>query len=248
MSRKSCSTWIGLALLLMGAPGLGRAQAPLTPDNQPLTPDNQSPPAPVSPGPPPLPPSVVPPPLPPEPLFFYDDGGKPAGPFDLAGLQAKVVAGAIGPTTLVWKSGTPNWVAAKDLAEISPSFRTAAAGQNGAVAGDIHTFFLGTWETDGPASAQGQAKMVLTLGSDGKVDGHYIVNLTTSGRTESVPVVGSWSVAPVSDKVANLTLALIVQGANGQQQSVNSTAMLEIVDQNTVRDTAQGTVSKRVQQ
>jgi hypothetical protein len=39
-----------------------------------------------------------------------------------------------------------------------------------------------------------------------------------------------------------------VQGDNGQHLSVNSTTRLEIVDQNTVRDTAQGTVSKRVKQ
>jgi hypothetical protein len=231
LSRKSCSTWIGLALLLAGAPGLGRAQEPLGPDVPTV----------------PLQPGVVPPPLPPrpQPQFFYDDGGKPAGPFDLAGLEAKVAGGAIGPGTLVWKSGTPNWVAAKDLAEISPSFHPAIFQHQ--VAG--RTFFLGTWETDGPGPIGiGQARMVLTLGGDGKVDGHYLVSLVGSSATKTIPVGGSWSVAAVSDKVANLTLALVVQGDNGQHLSVNSTTRLEIVDQNTVRDTAQGTVSKRVKQ
>ena len=142
-------------------------------------------------------------------------------------------------------AGTPNWVAAEDLAELSLSFGSATAGP----AGDIRSFFLGTWESEAPgrAGTEGPAKMVLTLGGDGKVDGHYVVHLTGSGATASIPVSGSWSVTRAADKVANLKFALVVHGNNGQQQPVNSAATLEIIAQNTVRDTAQGSVSKRGQ-
>ena len=76
--------------------------------------------------PPPLPPPT-PPPLPqPAVQYFYDDNGKPAGPVPLAEIQAKIAAGIIKPDTLVWKAGLPNWVAAKDLAEIAPLFAGGA--------------------------------------------------------------------------------------------------------------------------
>lgn len=50
--------------------------------------------------------------------FYYNDNGKPAGPFDLATMGAKVTEGKIMPDTLVWKSGTPDWVPARQLPEI----------------------------------------------------------------------------------------------------------------------------------
>ncbi len=231
-------------------------KGPLTPTAPP-----SSAPPPSAPVPPPLPvappPAPVPPPLPPEPVFYYDDHGKAAGPFDLADLQAKIAAGVIGPTTRVWKSGTNNWVAAKDLPDLSPSFAPAAAtpapilppatGQPGA-ATDIRTFFVGAWETDGPAppGTQGRSKMVLSLAQDGSVQGTYSVTFSGNGATVSVAVTGTWNAAPLSDNLASLTLHLIVHGANGQTENVNSTATLQIVDQDTLRDAAQGTITKRV--
>jgi hypothetical protein len=242
----------GLAFVVASLPVLARAQAPAAPDT------NQTPPAVVAPTPPPLPPMLVPPPLPPEPQFFYNDGGRAAGPVNLADLQAKVAAGAIGPATLVWKGGTPSWVAAKDLAELSTSFEAAvvaptpnplpATGRAGATVADVRSFLLGTWETEGsgPAGTQGLAKMVLSLGPDGVAQGSYTVGLTgTGGATAAFPVAGGWSVVRLSDKLVNLTLNLRVRDRNGQPQAVNSNAVLEIIDQDTLRDTAQGTISKR---
>jgi hypothetical protein len=66
---------------------------------------------------------ITPPPLPqPSAQFFYNENGKPVGPFSLAEIRAKIAAGLIKPDTLVWKAGTPNWVAAKELAEVAPFF------------------------------------------------------------------------------------------------------------------------------
>src|ERR1700682_336501 len=71
---------------------------------------------------------VAPPPLPqpPSAQFFYSENGKPMGPFSLSEIQAKIAAGLIKPDTLVWKAGTPNWVAAKELAEVAVLFAAAA--------------------------------------------------------------------------------------------------------------------------
>jgi hypothetical protein len=70
---------------------------------------------------------VAPPPLPqpPSAQFFYSENGKPMGPFSLSEIQAKIAAGLIKPDTLVWKAGTPSWVAAKELAEVAVLFTAA---------------------------------------------------------------------------------------------------------------------------
>jgi hypothetical protein len=253
MSLKVALARTSLALVIIGLPVFAQAQAPFPSDA------SQSPAANDAPTPPALPPTLVPPPLPPEALhpdvqFFYNDGGKPAGPIGLADLRAKVAAGAIGPATLVWKSGTPNWVPARELAELS-SVLCSGAGATGCAqpaavdpSAHIRSYFLGTWETEGPgpAGTVGPAKMMLSLGQDGKVRGNYVVRLAGSGATASIPLTGTWSVMPISDKQANLTLNLLVHGNNGRAQTMNSTAALEIVDQDTVRDVMQGTITKRV--
>jgi GYF domain 2 len=68
---------------------------------------------------------LTPPPLPqPMAQYYYNDNGKPAGPMPLSEIQARIAAGAIKPDTLVWKAGTPNWVQAKEQAEIATLFIT----------------------------------------------------------------------------------------------------------------------------
>jgi GYF domain 2 len=68
---------------------------------------------------------LAPPPLPqPAAQYFYNDNGKPAGPVSLSEIQARIAAGAIKPDTLVWKAGTPNWVQAREQAEIATLFVT----------------------------------------------------------------------------------------------------------------------------
>jgi hypothetical protein len=183
--------------------------------------------------------AIEPPPLP-EPKFFYADAGKPSGPITLSDLKAKLADGTIRRDTLVWKTGTPNWVPARDVPELI--IQPAKEGQP-----DIRSFFLGTWETEapGPAGTEGPVKMVLTLGQDGNVQGNYTVHLAGSGGTLVIPVRGKWSAAALSEKKANLTFNLLVRN-NNQENAVNETFALEIVDQDTVRDLAQGTVTKRV--
>ena len=106
--RKYSVVGFGLALAMTALSGLARAQT-------------------APPTPPPLPTTPVPPPLPSEPQFYYEEGGRPAGPFTLAEIKARVAAGAVGPTTLVWKSGTPGWVAASNLGDLASSFHPAPA-------------------------------------------------------------------------------------------------------------------------
>ncbi len=48
-------------------------------------------------------------------VWYYVVNGSQVGPVALAGLQAAVAAGKVGPTDLVWQDGTPDWVAARTV-------------------------------------------------------------------------------------------------------------------------------------
>jgi membrane protease subunit (stomatin/prohibitin family) len=54
--------------------------------------------------------------------YYTAAGGRQAGPFDLAALQAQVAAGALRRDTLVWRQGLANWVAAEQTPELASLF------------------------------------------------------------------------------------------------------------------------------
>ncbi|MFO0878511.1 MAG: SPFH domain-containing protein [Gemmataceae bacterium] len=64
----------------------------------------------------------TPPPMPGSVAFHMALDGKPAGPFDLGVLQARVHEGKLTRTTLVWKPGLASWVAAGSLPELQLLF------------------------------------------------------------------------------------------------------------------------------
>jgi membrane protease subunit (stomatin/prohibitin family) len=66
-------------------------------------------------------PSAAPPPLP-QAGFFLGVGGQQQGPFDAAALAARARDGSLTRTTLVWRQGMPNWVAAETVPELQALF------------------------------------------------------------------------------------------------------------------------------
>lgn len=61
---------------------------------------------------------VTPPPLPMAAAFFMAVNNQQVGPFDADALSAKVRAGELTRTTLVWKHGMTSWVAADTVPEL----------------------------------------------------------------------------------------------------------------------------------
>ena len=61
---------------------------------------------------------ATPPPLP-QAQYYIAMGGAQQGPYDLAAMQALMQQGQINSSTLVWKSGMPQWAAASTLPELS---------------------------------------------------------------------------------------------------------------------------------
>lgn len=63
-----------------------------------------------------------PPPLPTPVSFYVGLDGVQQGPFDMAGLSAKVKVGLLTRATLVWKEGMANWLPAENVPELQSLF------------------------------------------------------------------------------------------------------------------------------
>ena len=60
-----------------------------------------------------------------------------------------------------------------------------------------------------------------------------------------MPISGTWSAETAGDNRINLTLNFILS-VNGEARPMNSTVLLDMVDNNTLRSVADGTLTKRV--
>lgn len=72
--------------------------------------------------PPAAPAGAVPPPLPPQAQYFVALNGQQSGPYSAAQLSPLVTGRQLGPQTLVWKAGLPQWVPAAQLPELQGLF------------------------------------------------------------------------------------------------------------------------------
>jgi membrane protease subunit (stomatin/prohibitin family) len=68
------------------------------------------------------PPAAGPPPLPPRQQWYLGVGGQQQGPYDLGALAGQVSAGALTPSTLVWRTGMAQWVPAQQVPELAQLF------------------------------------------------------------------------------------------------------------------------------
>jgi membrane protease subunit (stomatin/prohibitin family) len=67
----------------------------------------------------------APPPLPGNVKFHVALNGQPAGPFELPAIAQKIAEGAVSRSTLVWKPGMANWIAAESVPEVADLFAAA---------------------------------------------------------------------------------------------------------------------------
>ncbi len=63
-----------------------------------------------------------PPPLPVAAAFHVAVGGQQAGPYDAGTLSTMIANGSLTRDSLVWKTGMPNWIVAKDVPEVASLF------------------------------------------------------------------------------------------------------------------------------
>jgi hypothetical protein len=62
------------------------------------------------------------PPPPPVDAWYLAVDGASQGPFTTAQMESGITAGQVSEETLVWKTGMPNWLAAKTVAPLSTAF------------------------------------------------------------------------------------------------------------------------------
>jgi hypothetical protein len=192
------------------------------------------------PAPPALPGQTPAPPvmLQPETQFYFNDNGRPRGPASLVEISGKIAAGAIKPDTLVWKTGLPNWLPAKDLPEVTSLLQQAF---------DASAYFAGTWELQapGPRVSARPAKVTIVAAPGGTLTGNYNFVIAAYNAAASIPIAGTWKSGVSGDRRFTLTLNLKLQ-IEGETKLLSTVSRVEIVDDNTLRDEADGTISKRV--
>lgn len=64
----------------------------------------------------------APPPLPGGATYHVAINGQPAGPYDLPAITQKIKEGAVSRSTLVWRPGMANWMAADTVPDVQPLF------------------------------------------------------------------------------------------------------------------------------
>jgi len=114
--------------------------------------------------------------------YFYNNNGKPAGPLSLTEIGGIIAGGAITADTLVWKAGTPNWVAAKDVPELA----ALLPGPQTTPFSGPEKQLLGTWETaaTAPDGSSAPAKLTVSLLAGEKLTGDLRIHAGRSGRRQ----------------------------------------------------------------
>jgi hypothetical protein len=214
--------WLLLATVLVAGPAVAQ-QLPAAP---PQAAQANAQPAPVA-GPPALPQAVVPPPLPvaPPAVFFIEQNGQPVGPLSVAELQTRAQQGAVRGETLVWKQGTPTWMAAKDVPELRAAL--AAIPPPVPVAEQYKRLIVGTWQVQTTDHYGLMTNTTLTYNPDGTYSG--VVTQTYQGISVPQPTNGTWTVQPVSEGKFSLTVA-----PAGRNMGGPATAVLRVIDNNSL--------------
>ncbi|HZP20862.1 MAG TPA: GYF domain-containing protein [Bauldia sp.] len=187
--------------------------------------------------------------------YYIGDNGKAVGPLDFADLAERVSKGTVTGDTYVWKNGTPNWILAKDdpgLASIlaiprEDTIPTVTPGS--AAAADTTRFMLGKWQLSGqgPPGTVAPATFTIDFGADGNITGDYAYTPAGYSTPISAPIVGVWTAEPAGDKRIKLSMRIRVQSQTSTQMPESyTTTVMEVIDGDTLRDLADGTLTKRV--
>lgn len=198
----------------------------------------------------------VPPPLPPEMQgvaaqevaeWYYADNGAVVGPVTLSQLGELVGQGTAGAQTPVWKEGMPGWARLAEVPELAPLLAKEGGGPAVPEAlsdEEVRRFLLGTWREEG-THAQSGALLSYTIEITFREDGSYLglISLqapqSSGGESQVQPFGGIYSVRTI-DKTH--FLVSMTDEITGQPE----TTSLEILSQDSVRNTADGRLSFRV--
>lgn len=181
------------------------------------------------------------------PVFYLDENGTIAGPFPLEALAARVAAGTLGPSTLVWTSGQADWAAAVGIETLAGLFASADPDI------DLPDFLIGRWVQEGAVPLPGGAEGVARITTDYRADQTFSLAGTIATATLPAPLTlsgeGVWSIESVDGASFEIALAglLRMQGAEppAASQLLNQQSQVEVVDANTLRNPVTGELLRR---
>lgn len=169
-------------------------------------------------------------------MFFIEENGAPAGPFEISQLRQRIAAGTLTTATLIWTEGMEVWQPAASVDTVAALFSGARAGHaatpppmnpgvmmpnpsaqaTAGVAADPANgpgFLAGIWRNRGQLPVPGygatDAEVAVTYRDDGgfSIDGRYLIR-NPHGGTVPVQVrgAGRWSAASVGSGRLSLSV------------------------------------------
>jgi hypothetical protein len=165
--------------------------------------------------------------------------GAPAGPMLLEQLLQMIRAGQIARTTLVWKQGTPAWMAAETFPELAQGFQ--ATPPTVPDSARIKQFLVGTWQaTSQMYKNAGTQQITVRFMPDGTYSGVVVTTMTVMPEPYTTAVSGRWDAVALAQDRFSLTLT-----DDATQQPTSSAN--RIIDPNTVENEATRVRSIRTQ-
>lgn len=192
-------------------------------------------------GPPPLPPvqenqPPQPPPIPPTPevLYFFIQQGQQVGPLTVDQMTSQIAAGIINRQTLVWTAGMADWTTAGEVAALSEAL--SIAPPEVPASEQYRLLVQGVWLMSETNPQGFTLTTQVNYHSDGTFDA--VSTTTYQGVSSSVPVSGRWTVQAMG---ANQFLLSMTPDAG-----IPSTAIIRVIDQNTLYNETAGQQARRV--
>lgn len=192
-------------------------------------------------GPPPLPVeeqnvTPQPPPIPatPDVLYYFIQQGQSVGPLTLEQISAQITAGVVRPSTLVWTAGLPDWSEAKDVGALAAALNTAPPDIPESE--QYRLLIAGVWLMS-ETNAQGFTN---TTQVNYSLNGTFnaVVTTTYQGMSSSMPVTGRWTIEAMGANQFSLSMT--------PDSGLPSTAVVRVIDQNTLYNETAGQQARRV--
>ncbi len=184
-----------------------------------------------------------PPPLPkakPVVNYFLGVGGRRQGPFTFEQVKAKLAAGEIDTTTLVWKKGMAQWQPLSSLEEFHAQAQAPKQGGLPTSAAGLRKFLEGTWRETYADTPELKSYIDMTFRVDGSARFHEINKMAGESPDESIMHL-YWRVKPGSAHA----FQIIVGDRPDSPLEDSMVSRVEYVDHDHLRD-EDGTIMERI--
>lgn len=224
------------------------APQPVVPAPGPAVPP--PPPAPVT--PPAVPGQVAPPPIPQPPpparlAYFVVINGQQQGPFDEAGLRAKIASGELVRNSLVWTAGMQNWEEAAKVPDLVPILAAVPPKPQF----DAMAYLAGVWVADPqiiqiPNVGQGRLNLRTQYRRDGTYSTIGSIDMVMQGypSRQTITSEGTYTAKEQGKNKLLITpngmTTFSMPGTTSQTSPDTTPFVITVIDQNTATNDSGG--------